>query len=563
MLLKLVRPVKRSGSSIPYFVQRIPADLRAVAVGRVLEVPLGDSSKRIAITSQTESVRFSLQTRDLGQAKIRQAKAAAYLETVWQALRQEQPTSLSNRRATALAGQLYRAWAAEERSKTSAVELTPQGWVPATETPEEEAENFKAAIKALDRVKNGDDPKQLEHAYGAIIDRLLLSKGIASVDPELRVRLLHAFHLALRDAFSSRQRNAGGDYSPDPKSERFPEWTAPENKEPPRKANTKASLKGLVEDWWTEAKAAGRKPATYSNYRNTMGMLGKFLRHDDALRVTPEDILRFKDHRLATINKRSGKTISARTVMDNDLAGLKTVFEWGVTNRRIPSNPAKGINIKVGKAPKLRSKGFTDEEAEAILRAASSLPPSNDLPQTRAAKRWVPWLCAYTGARVGEVAQLRKEDVRKEGGQWVIHISPEAGTVKTNEARSVPLHDHLVEQGFVDFVKHAPVGHLFLRPGEDGDALGPLRGVKNRLAEFAREIVPDKNVAPNHGWRHRFKTVGMEAGIDPRILDAIQGQAPRSVAESYGDVTVRTMAAAIGRLPRIELRSPLGHQQIE
>jgi hypothetical protein len=261
MLLKLVRPVKRSGSSIPYFVLRIPADLRAAAVGRVLDVPLGDSSTRVAITSRTESVRFSLQTRDPAQAKIRQAKAAAYLETVWQALRHEQPTSLSNRQATALAGQLYRAWAAEERSKTWAVELTPQGWTPATETPEEEAANFKAAAKALDRVKDGDDPRQLERAYGPIIDRLLLDKGIASVDPESRVRLLHAFRLALRDAFSSRQRNAEGDYSPDPKSERFPEWSREAHKEPtPRRANAKASLKGLVEDWWTEAKAAGRKP---------------------------------------------------------------------------------------------------------------------------------------------------------------------------------------------------------------------------------------------------------------------------------------------------------------
>jgi integrase len=284
-----------------------------------------------------------------------------------------------------------------------------------------------------------------------------------------------------------------------------------------------------------------------------MGLLAKFLRHDDASRVTPDDVLRFKDHRLATRNPRTGKTISARTVMDNDLAGLKTVFEWGVTNRRIPSNAAKGINIKVGKARKLRSKGFTDDEAEAILRAASSLPPSNDQPQTRAAKRWVPWLCAYTGARVGEIAQLRKEDVRKESGFWVIHISPEAGTVKTNEARSVPLHAHLVEQGFVDFVKRAPSGHLFLRPADDWDVLGPLRGLKNRLAAFARAVVADRNVAPNHGWRHRFKTVGMEAGIDPRILDAIQGQAPRSVAESYGDVTVRTMAAAIEKLERIRI----------
>ncbi|RWO81032.1 hypothetical protein [Mesorhizobium sp.] len=53
---------------------------------------------------------------------------------------------------------------------------------------------------------------------------------------------------------------------------------------------------------------------------------------------------------------------------------------------------------------------------------------------------------------------------------------------------------------------------------------------------------------PNHGWRHRFKTTGMEAGIPPRILDAIQGQAARTVADTYGEVTLKTMAVEIAKL---------------
>ena len=50
-------------------------------------------------------------------------------------------------------------------------------------------------------------------------------------------------------------------------------------------------------------------------------------------------------------------------------------------------------------------------------------------------------------------------------------------------------------------------------------------------------------------WRHRFKTVDMEARIPPRILDALQGQAARSVADTYGDVTVSNVAREIGKLP--------------
>lgn len=219
----------------------------------------------------------------------------------------------------------------------------------------------------------------------------------------------------------------------------------------------------------------------------------------------------------------------------------------------MPANPAIGVTLKRGKSIKLRSKGFTDEEARAILSAASNVRRGSERPWTLAAKRWVPWLCAYTGARVGELAQLRKQYIAYDGEHWIIRVTPVAGTVKTNEARKIVLHPHIIEQGFADFIASAPHGHLFLRPSKDGDVLGPLQGVKNRLAEFARAIVRDPNVAPNHGWRHRFKTVGMEAGIAPRILDAIQGQAARSVADTYGDVTVSTMATAIEKLPRIEI----------
>jgi hypothetical protein len=135
----------------------------------------------------------------------------------------------------------------------------------------------------------------------------------------------------------------------------------------------------------------------------------------------------------------------------------------------------------------------------------------------------------------------------------VLTITPEAGPVKTNEAREVVLHPQPIEEGFLEFVARArpgvanATGHLFLRPAKGtGDVLGPLMGLKNRLQKFARTAVPDKNVAPNHGWRHRFKTVGMEAGIPPRILDAIQGQAPASVADSYGPKRSSGLAGHIG-----------------
>jgi integrase len=543
--------MRRDGSRIPLFVQRIPADIRDRAIGTSLAIPLGDGFVFVTLSESAQAVRFSLRTAEPSEVKTRQALAAAYLETVWEALRNDAPVHLTHRQATALAGELYRVWADSESSARSvAMVHTPGvGWAPDSESQDEQDAHWAAVVAMWKKVGQDGEPKQLEKPLGPLVDRLLLTKGIRRVDSESRALLLTAFWMALRDAFRSRQRNAGGDYSPDPQAARFPEWQAPaeEAKEKPKGGAHKDSLTALVEDWWKEAKLAGRKQSTYESYRNTVAKLVAFLKRDKAGRVTPEDIVRFKDHRL-----QGGA--SAKTVKDSDLAGLKTVFGWAVMNRRMAINPAEGLTIKVGKSRKLRSKGFYDQEASAILKHAQSFVPGREAPKLAAAKKWVPWLCAFTGARVGEMLQLRKKDVRREGKHWVVHVTPEAGPVKTDEARDVVLHRQIIDAGFPHFYDSSKSGYLFIDP--KSDELGVRKAVKtarNKVNAFVREVVKDPNVDPSHGWRHRFKTIGIEQEVEMRVLDAIQGHAPRNASEDYGDVTIKAKANAIAKFPNVDL----------
>jgi integrase len=226
-----------------------------------------------------------------------------------------------------------------------------------------------------------------------------------------------------------------------------------------------------------------------------------------------------------------------------------------VSNRKLTTNPATGITIKLGMPQKLRGKGLSEEETKALLRNALSV-PSRAPSRTDQARRWVPVLAAYSGARVGELAQLRRQDVRMEAGEWIIDLTPEAGTIKTNEARRVVLHPHVVELGFPQWAMSRPDAHLFLDlpPGSKSSAaLGKLQGLKNRLTEFARKVVTDPNVAPLHGLRHRFKTIGMDHNVPPRVLDAIQGHAPRTASDGYGEVSVKAMKGAMELIPRVEV----------
>lgn len=343
-----------------------------------------------------------------------------------------------------------------------------------------------------------------------------------------------------------------------PKTGQFAIQSANTKLKPSSAASAATTLTGLVEGWWRESKAAGRKPSTYESYKNTIVYLVRFLKHDDASRVTMKDVVAFKDHRLTTPSPKTGKMVSAKTVKTSNLSALKVVFDWAVQNGHLAHNPAASVTLRLAKQTRLRSKSLTDVEAKAILCGALAHQRGHENSKTFGAKRWIPWLCAFTGARVGELAQLRKQDVSKRNDLWVIRITPEAGTVKTNEAREIPLHQQVIDLGFPTFVQEAGDGHLFLNVGSSENPRGALRGLKNRLAEFGRTFVSDPDVAPNHGWRHRFKTIGMEAGIPPRILDAIQGQAPRTVADTYGEVTLKTMAAEIAKLDTYSLEGSVG-----
>jgi hypothetical protein len=105
---------------------RIPADVRQRATGRTPTIPLGSETVSLKVTERTMAVRFSLRSRDPAEAKIRQAHAAAQLETDMAGLRRDKPVVLSNRQAHALAGELYRAWADGRRETDLAVTIDLQ-----------------------------------------------------------------------------------------------------------------------------------------------------------------------------------------------------------------------------------------------------------------------------------------------------------------------------------------------------------------------------------------------------------------------------------------------------
>lgn len=512
------RPYKHPKTGVYYFRKRVPADLITLA-GKKVEY-------------------FSLRTKEPAEARRRYADALDRIERKWALLRTG-PEPLSQRQIMGLAGILY-------------AELT------ADLADEPGSEATWSHVLRLHR--EAREAGKLEQWVGASADELLAKQGLRT-DDHSRARLIKAVDGAFMQAAGQLQRNAQGDYTADPQAARFPAWepvkAAADTFQGDRKGNGKVTLTGLLEGWWREAQSAGRSPRTLESYSGTIKRLVAFLGHDDATRLTPENVLAYKDHRLAHVDPRTGQTLSAKTIKDSDLAALKSVLGWAKNNLRIPTNPAEGLTMKVGKRKLTRPPGFTDAEAGQILNAALTIRRGEDTERTHAAKRWVPWLLAYTGARVGEMGQLRREDVRQEASVWTVTITPDAGPVKNSEVRTVPLHEHVVALGFLDFVRGSPPGPLFVKPDASGDVRGPLRGLANRLQVFVRDDagVTDEAVQPNHGWRHRFAAVQRRLGTNKTVIQHILGHAKADAHDGYSpEGDVEAMAVVINRIPRIVVK---------
>lgn len=315
------------------------------------------------------------------------------------------------------------------------------------------------------------------------------------------------------------------------------------------------SIQAMFEDYAVERKPA---PATIKAYRRQVDAFIAFVDHDDAKRISPEDVVAWKNH-LLTVPNAQGKLRSAKTVGETYLAALKTVFKWGFENHRINDNPATRVRVRSERKVVLRERGLNDKEALTILRATLLKAPPRLSPERAFARRWVPWLCAYTGARVDEMSQLRAEDVAKRRGVWSILITPEAGRTKNNRARTVALHPHLLEQGFVEQVRGRK-GRLFYDPARHrggSDSNPQSKKVGQHLADWVREMgVDDERVQPNHGWRHRFKSQARLVRMDPEVRDLIQGHVPRTEGEDYGDTFPEVSLREIKRLPRYKVDEP-------
>jgi integrase len=267
------------------------------------------------------------------------------------------------------------------------------------------------------------------------------------------------------------------------------------------------------------------KPRTATEAKYHVDDLKRHAGHDDAERLTVEDIRKWRDDLKA--RGLNNNTVNAR------FGAVRQVFARAEADGLISANPAEAkLRLpKVASAPRYP---YSQDDARRILEASRG--------EARPSRRWSHWVMAFSGARVGEVLQF-------------MEVSPEdaTATVKNDQKRRVPLHPALIAEGFVTFAQGiAPDAPLFPdkglgKHGKRGERAWQVVG------RWVREEVgiTDKAKAPNHSWRHYFEDALRDAEVASDVRDAIIGHAQKTTGRLYGvkGEALARLARAVGKVP--------------
>jgi integrase len=458
-------------------------------------------------------IRRSLQTKDANEAKRRHRDVLMELEAQWAILRGG-PKALSEREAHGIAAEFYERWLLTYRDNPSQqtawrIDLGDRLWAPPPPLkPDNSLREWTLDPEVADRLKM----REMENWCAQGAQEVLTTRGLL-VDKAGQQSLAKAIAAAIQRASVKLTQYAKGEFDDQPHQ------PAAGLVRPQQETSTKGvSLEDLVVGWAAENKPA---PKTLYEWRRVLGQLAKFIGHNDASRLTADDLIAWKAQMIEA-------GLHGKTIRDSKIAPVRAILRWAVDNRRLESNPAERITVDVKTAAGTKKRSFSDQEAAIVLKAARL--------ETNPTRRWVPWICAYSGARLSEVCQLRREDIVCIDEVWCMRLVAEAGSLKTASAeRTVPLHPALVAEGFLTFVETVRAGPLFtgLRPDKFGNRGGT--GTK-QLGRWVRSLgIDDDRVQPNHGWRHRMRTLGRRHGLAPDIVDALVGHSRRSVADRYGE----------------------------
>ncbi|VXC07639.1 DUF6538 domain-containing protein [Brevundimonas sp. G8] len=230
------------------------------------------------------------------------------------------------------------------------------------------------------------------------------------------------------------------------------------------------------------------------------------------------------------------------------LSRLRTLFGYACEEGIIDTNPAANIRPPADKRPGKARLPWSADDLNILFSGPIHSAGSRPIRGRGEAAYWLPLLALFSGARLEELAQLRRGDIREEpyevdeetdGLAWCIDINtgPDGNNHVKNAGaiRLIPLHPTLINLGFLKYAQSNsdPNALLFpdLKPnGED------RHGAKwgEWFSTYRRSIGLNDSRKVFHSLRHTFKDYCRGSKLEERVQRQLMGHAPIDVGDTYG-----------------------------
>lgn len=433
----------------------------------------------IAVHNGQREVYYSLRTKDRAVADRKARKASGLLDDEWDQMRAARPKEPQV---------VPSDWdLVEVGGKVIAIPPPKGGWPEPIWDGMTEAEH---------------DQAEYEHQLGAEQDER--DWEAANADTERVIAVLRARGLALNPAAAD----------------------APAH--PLATPAKRTTLDKLIGHWERE-----RKPNSKTVAKMKLAALEFDLLHKDPAveSITRPMVIAYRTHLLEQ-KKANGKPQYAKGTIDDRLSNLGTLLALAVDHGYVTANVAAKAALPTDKLATKARLGYTPEQAETIMEA------TEQYRETEPAKYWLPRLARWTGGRLNELHQLRKQDLAERDGFRGISIIDEGDhsegiRMRMKNAASrrwVPLHPELAE--FWTWATAQPSGPLF--PAEpDKHGIVSTGFSKWYGRQRIRWGIADRRRV-FHSWRHAFADMCRASGMQDSMRYALMGHAEGGAAGGYG-----------------------------
>jgi integrase len=268
--------------------------------------------------------------------------------------------------------------------------------------------------------------------------------------------------------------------------------------------------------------------------------------------ITRDQCRQLKEQLLARPNTGAGGA-------NQNLTTLSALLSWAEVQGWREGNPVKGLKVRRSASERVRLP-FTLDDLGMIFH------PRHYPARRETVHFWLPALSLFTGARIEELAQLRLDDVRSDGGVHYLSITDEGplqSLKNSSSRRTIPLHPQLLQLGFLtyaDQTRESGADRLWPELPRWHYRWGtkPGRWFTRYLRHTAGIADPRKVF---HSFRHTFKDACRAASLSEEVHDALTGHSRGTVSRGYGlgmGAQMKLLSEAVGRIkyPGLDL-SPL------